>query len=85
LVHDLAAVDSVPQEVIERASVERTVAERPAGRQDTFFAADSLPIKVGPQSGNAPERQIAGEDDPDRLGLGLVSVVRVFGTASGVN
>jgi hypothetical protein len=86
-VNDLAAVNSVPQEVIERAPVERAAPEHPTGSQNTLFAPNSLLIEVGAQFRNAPEHQISGEDESDRLGLSLIydqlSVMHVIAERNG--
>src|SRR5271167_4407567 len=66
---------------------ERAAPEHPTGSQNTLFAPNSLLIKVGPQFRNAPERQISGEDQPDRLSLGLIhdqlSVMHVIAERDG--
>src|SRR5262249_20716738 len=71
LVHDLAPIDAVAQQMIERTPPERA-AEYAAGGQDPLLAAASFSIKVCPQPRNAAKGEIALEDQPHRLGLGLV-------------
>src|SRR5262245_21605943 len=71
-VHDLAAIDAVAQQMIERAAAEGAAAKHAAGGEDTLLAADALSIKVDLQLGNTAECEIALEDQPDHLGLRLI-------------
>src|SRR5262249_32819252 len=71
-VHDLAAIDAVPQQMIESAPAEGAAAKHAAGGQDAPLAADSLSIKVDLQPGNTAECEIALQDQPDHLGLRLI-------------
>src|SRR5262245_630963 len=71
-VHDLAAIDAVPQQMIKSAPAEGATAKHAAGGEDTLLAADSLSIKVDLQPGNTAECEIALQDQPDHLGLRLI-------------
>src|ERR1700674_2333416 len=72
LVHRLAAIDPVPQQIIERPATEGPASDRPSGFGNTVLAANAQPIKLGSQCPDAAKFQVQVEDQFDGLGLSRV-------------
>src|SRR2546425_137508 len=70
LVHDLAAIDPVPQHRIERAPSERLAAPAAARRADPGFAANAGAIELLLQQSHRAEGGVTPEDMPYHLSFG---------------
>ena len=69
---DLADIEAIAKEVRERTARKRNAADRLAGPQFTDLGDDAPLAQLGHQQVEAAELEVAAEDGPDPLGLGLV-------------
>jgi hypothetical protein len=69
MMNDLASINAVSKEVVERPPTECATAEHPTGCQHTLLAADAAPFEVLLQRRNTPPIKVSPENETHTFGL----------------